>query len=150
MPVSDVVKYVKIADLLHTAGQPKAEQFSDISAEGFKLVINLGLHNDPRYSVPEEPDILKSQGIEYIHIPVKFAAPSIEDLNLFFDAMKRAEGQKTLVHCAHNKRVAVFLALYRVLVQGWAADVAFNAAAEVWPPDEVWSGFFNDVVGARG
>ncbi|MBT0571312.1 protein tyrosine phosphatase family protein [Curvibacter sp. CHRR-16] len=150
MPISEVVKYVKINELLHTAGQPKADQLSDLSREGFKLVVNLGLHNDPRYSVPEEPTILESQGIEYLHIPVQFAAPTQEDFKKFLAAMKKATDRKTLVHCAHNKRVSVFMAIYLVLVENWSVESAHQWASEIWQADEVWSNYFCEMVAARG
>ncbi|MBF0462567.1 MAG: hypothetical protein HQL87_14380 [Magnetococcales bacterium] len=62
-------------------------------------------------------------------------------MSAFFAAMERVAGRKIFLHCAQNKRVPVFVALYRVLQQGWDQDAAIRAMRTVWQPDATWEAF---------
>ena len=139
--IETITRFVPIDDLLATAGQPTEEQLSLVAASGFQVVINLALHDDPRYSLKDEAAVVTSLGMEYIHIPIEFTAPTAGGLFAFFRAMDSSFGRKVLVHCAHNKRVPVFLALYRIGRLGWEPRTALDAMRKVWEPDETWSNF---------
>src|SRR5580692_9181155 len=72
---------------LSTAGQPTEEQLASAAVDGVQVVINLALHDDPRYSLQDERGCVEGCGMIYIHIPVQFAVPTEADLLAFFDAM---------------------------------------------------------------
>ena len=124
-----------------TAGQPNEAQLSDAANRGVQVVINLALHDDPRYSLKDEAACVRTAGMEYVHIPVPFAAPSESDLLAFFDAMDEHRHKKVFVHCAANKRVTAFLGLYGVIRQGLAPVRAFAPMRSVWESDDVWKTF---------
>ena len=130
-----------IDERLSTSGQPSEAQLGAIAAAGFRTVINLALHDDPRYALPDEAATVRGLGLEYLHIPVQFAAPTEADLLEFFAAMEARSDAKVWVHCAANIRVSAFLGLYRVLRQGWERDAAFELMHSLWQADEVWSTF---------
>ena len=136
-----IYKLLQIDERLATSGQPSVAQLGAVAAEGYDLVINLALHDDPRYSLPDEAGTVASLGMDYVHIPVAFKAPTLADLDRFFDAMDAAAGRKVFVHCAANIRVTTFLGLYRVLRLGWDEERAFEPMRTMWQPDEVWSAF---------
>jgi len=139
--VSDIYNYRAVDALLSTSGQPTEDELRAVAREGFEVVINLALHDDPRYSLRDETGLVQSLGIRYVHIPIQFAAPTEADLDAFFAAMEQHRGRKILVHCAANKRVTAFLGLYRVIRQGWREEDAFALMHSVWQPDAVWSPF---------
>jgi uncharacterized protein (TIGR01244 family) len=141
--VSAIYNYRPVDDPLATSGQPTVGQLAAVARDGFAVVINLALHDDPRYSLPDEAGTVKSFGMEYVHIPVQFSAPTEADAEAFFAAMEQHQGKKVLVHCAANMRVSAFVGLYRVLKLGWQRDEAFKLMNTVWQPDEVWSGFLS-------
>ena len=60
----------------------------------------LALHDDPRYSLPDEPGTVKSLGLTYVHIPAQFSAPTKADLLGFFAAMEAHREEKVWVRCA--------------------------------------------------
>ena len=126
---------------LLTAGQPNEEQLEDAARQGVKVVINLALHDDPRYSLPDEAGSVRALGMQYVHIPVQFNAPTENDLRAFCTTMDAHKGDKRLVHCAANYRVTAFVGLYRVLCDGWTVEAAFAPMRSVWEPDEVWQAF---------
>ena len=142
--LSSIYKYRAVDDWIATSGQPTAAQLGAIAKAGFTTVINLALHDDPRYSLPDEPGAVTALGMAYVHIPVQFSAPTKEDLRLFFSAMDARQAEKVWVHCAANIRVSAFLGLCRVLRQAWDPDRAFATMNELWQVDPVWSAFIAD------
>jgi uncharacterized protein (TIGR01244 family) len=144
------IRNYRVADaLLATSGQPTEAQLHEIAAAGFATVINLALHDDPRYSLADEAGIVKALGMTYIHIPVQFSAPTKEALLKFFDAMTAHAGKKIWIHCAANMRVTVFLGLYRVIKQNWEYERAFALMNDLWQPDAVWSSFIDSMLASR-
>lgn len=149
---SDIVGYRWVDPMLSACGQPTEDQLRAAAAEGFTVVINLALHDDPRYTlppIPHEAALARALGLVYVHIPVRFDAPTESDLLAFFDALQAHRGERTLVHCAANRRVTTFLGLYRVLKLQWPPEHAFALMREIWEPDEVWSGFIDRMLAKR-
>jgi protein tyrosine phosphatase (PTP) superfamily phosphohydrolase (DUF442 family) len=146
-PISSIHNYRAVDANLFTSGQPTEGQFDALAEEGIEVVINLALHNDPRYSLPDEAGLAKSLGMEYIHIPVQFKAPTEADLLKFFDAIDKHQHRKMLVHCAANMRVTAFLGLYFAVRQNRSDDDAFALMKQIWQPDLVWSSFISAMLG---
>ena len=141
--VHQILNYLPISDTLATAGQPVRQQFSEIKAAGYDLVINLAMPDSPN-ALPDEAELVAAHGMEYVHIPVVWERPTADDLERFFDVMAANESRKTFVHCALNMRVSVFVYLYRVLRQAVPPDVAREPMHKIWQPDPVWSRFLGD------
>jgi NAD+ diphosphatase len=141
-PLQAIFGFLPLGDRIGTAGQPSAEQFGLIAAEGYKSVINLALATSPG-GLPDEPEIVAGYGLDYVHIPVEFGAPTLEDLQKFFAAMDERADRKVFVHCIANKRVSAFLFLYRVLKLGHPVEEAEMALHRLWTPDPVWQDFID-------
>jgi protein tyrosine phosphatase (PTP) superfamily phosphohydrolase (DUF442 family) len=144
--LSGIYNYRAVDDRLATSGQPTEAQFESVAQAGFTTVINLALHDDPRYSLPDEPGTLRSLGLRYVHIPVSFAAPTERNLLAFFDAMDNNRDEKIWVHCAANIRASVFLGLYRVIRLGWPQVRAFELMRNLYEPNEVWDAFIQKML----
>ena len=147
--IAAIPRFIALSDALASAGQPSEQQLTEIAATGFAVVINLGLH-DPSYALADEAATVHSLGMEYVHIPVQFSSPGLDDLARFSAAMGAAEGKKVFVHCRHNKRVPVFIALDRVLRQGWEQEAAFAEMRKAWAPDENWQAFIARALSQNG
>ncbi|MGH8632876.1 MAG: protein tyrosine phosphatase family protein [Burkholderiales bacterium] len=145
--VAGIYNYRLIGPDLATSGQPKESQLAAIAAEGYEVIVNLALHDDPRYSLPDEAGAVRALGLEYVHIPVKFDAPTTEDLHAFFKAMEQHQHRRVWVHCAANMRVTAFLGLFRALRQGYSEERAFEPMRRVWQPNAVWSTFIASQLG---
>jgi len=148
--LASIVRYVRVSESLATAGQPSEAQLELIAKSEFEVVVNLALHDDPRYSLKDETATVLSLGMQYVHIPVQFSSPTQQDLSLFFAAMERIGERRVFVHCAHNKRVPVFIALHRIIKQGWGASEALAAMRQVWQPDATWENFIAQSLGTSG
>jgi protein tyrosine phosphatase (PTP) superfamily phosphohydrolase (DUF442 family) len=144
--LDDILNYVPVDGNLATAGQPTEDQLRSIARTGFEVVINLALHDDPRYSLPDEEGLVKSLSMTYVHIPVIFKDPQEKELFEFFAAVDKSVGKKLFVHCAANKRVSAFMGLYFAIRKHQDNEHAFALMRDVWEPDDVWSKFIDDMI----
>ena len=147
--LSTIHHYRAVDDRLGTSGQPTEAQLVDVARAGFTTVINLALHDDPRYSLADEAGTVRSLGLDYVHVPVQFAAPKQSELLAFFDAMDARAEEKVWVHCAANYRVTVFLGLYRMIRQGWPRERAFELMDGLWKPNDVWTAFIEEALAKK-
>lgn len=145
--VETIYNFKQLDDNLATGGQPEETQLHAIATAGYEVVINLGLSDAP-YAIPDERAILETHGLRYEQIPVSFQSPQAEDLQQFTSLFKEVRHRKVFVHCAANKRVSVFIALYRVIEQGWDEERALEDVHAIWQPDRTWSDFMQNMLSA--
>lgn len=141
--VQKIAHYLCVSDTLGTAGQPTRKQFVDIKAAGYEIVVNLAML-DSADAIPNEDALVTEQGMDYVHIPVVWDAPKVEDVERFFAVMDKHRGKKVFVHCVVNKRVSCFVFLHRVIRQGVPPEVAREALLGIWEPNAVWQDFVNE------
>ncbi|MEM7557038.1 MAG: protein tyrosine phosphatase family protein [Cyanobacteria bacterium P01_A01_bin.84] len=135
---------MQISDTLGTSGQPTPEQFSEIKNCDYQVVVNLALSNSTN-ALPNEREIIESQGMEYVHIPVVWENPTWDNFSEFKDTMEANAGKKMFVHCAANMRVSAFVYLYR-LFQGVDPEVAKTDLNKIWSPTPTWQNFIDQVI----
>lgn len=145
--LESIYNYRKITSTLATGGQPDEGELHEIGQAGFEAVINLGLDNE-EYSVLNEKDILSLYKIKYFHFPVSFQEPEIEQYRAFSKSMNSVSDKKTFIHCAANKRVSVFVALYQIIEMKLPPQGAQDNIGSIWQPDDVWEKFMSLVLGA--
>ncbi len=78
-----ITNYVPITEDIGTSGQPTKEQFADIAAAGYQLLINLALPTSD-HAICNEGSLVTELGMSYWHLPVKFDAPTPQELQLFY------------------------------------------------------------------
>lgn len=132
-----VINYREYSPTFASAGQPTASQFEDLREQGFERVVYIAW-SDHEKSLANEDRVVKNLGMEYLHIPVDWAAPTPGDFYLFAGAMQRAPQKKTLLHCQVNYRASAFSFLYRVLYDDVPVAAAKADLDSVWRPDENW------------
>ncbi len=147
--LTDIKNFVAVSAMLATAGQPRESELTEVAADGFELVVNLGLL-DPRYCLPDEAASVARLGLEYRHIPVDFKAPTEEDFRHFEKTLLEASGRRVFAHCAANYRVSCFVALFAEAHLGWSSEQADGHVRRLWEPDEVWRTFMARVRASRG
>jgi len=145
MTVESINNYKLISKTLATGGQPDENQLRSLSKSGYEAVINLGLSN-AEYSVANEQTLIESQGMRYFHIPVSFTAPEIEKYFEFSAILNTLSTKKVFLHCAANKRVAVFLALFQIIEEKWPVKKAIKQLKMLWEPDAVWTAYMENVI----
>lgn len=137
MPLADILNYYPVDDRIASSGQPGSDQFGAIAAAGYQAIINLALP-DSRGALPDEGGIVAALDMAYVHIPVSFEAPRLEDLELFFALMRALEGKRIWIHCAVNMRVSCFLYLYRKHVLALTEEEAAWPMRDIWQPQGAW------------
>ena len=137
--------FLALSDNLFTGGMPDAEQLSDAAQKGVELVINLAPHDVPN-ALPGETELIRSLGMHYANIPVNWTTPTQDGLDRFMELMDANKDRKVLVHCQANFRATAFVALYRILRQGWSAEDAMADMHQIWDEEDypIWKMFIED------
>ena len=136
-----IYNFIQVQPDLATSGAVSAESFAGLHTDGYDIVINL-LPDDSKYAVAGEAEIVADLGMDYVYIPVDFAAPVASNYDDFVAAMQATEGKKIWVHCAANWRVSSFVSLYGERELGWTRSTAEALVEKAWgEPDEVWKQF---------
>jgi len=143
--IEEIYNYLKISDSVATAGQPTEAQFSTIKESGYQVVVNLARPDSPN-ALPNEQAIVESLGMQYIHIPVIWENPTLEDISHFFSAMETNADKSVFVHCAANMRVSSFVYLYRLVHAGMNEEQAKPDLHRIWTPNETWQRFIQQVI----
>jgi protein tyrosine phosphatase (PTP) superfamily phosphohydrolase (DUF442 family) len=143
--MEDIYNFIKISDTIATSGQPTQEQFSGIKEAGYQVIVNLALPESPN-ALKDEKQIVESQGMQYVHIPVVWENPTLENVTEFFCVMEANADKQLFVHCAANMRVSAFIYLYRRLHQGISDEDAKKDLQKIWIPNEIWQNFIEQVI----
>ncbi len=138
--MAEIYNFVEVSDALSTSGIIPVERFQHLADESFEVVINL-LPDESEHAVPGEAEIIDGIGLEYVHIPVDFAAPKPDDFARFASSMEAARGRKIWAHCAANYRVSAFVSIYGQLYLGWSTEKAQALIDQLWQPNDVWREF---------
>lgn len=143
--MKDIYNYLKISDSIATAGQPTKEQFEAVKGSGYQTVVNLALATSTN-ALADEKQVVEAQGMEYVHIPVIWENPTLEDVEQFFSVMEANTDKKVFVHCAANMRVSAFMYLYRCICKRISEEEAKKDLDQIWMPNEDWQKFIEQVI----
>src|SRR5579871_4369076 len=126
-----IYHFEKVSETLSCAGQPTEEQFRELIAGQFEVIINIGLL-DTKYALPDEEGLVDDLGMDYHHIPVIFEDPQLSELDAFISRMDLDAGKKVLVHCAANYRASAFVGLYLFAKSKLAESEIQDFVEDVW------------------
>ena len=147
--VSDISNYREYSPQFSSSGQPTAKQLKAVSEEGFKRVIYLAF-SDNHTAIETEDRVVKKLGMDYVHIPVDFENPTLENFEDFAAVINRDKQKRTLLHCQINLRASAFSFLYRVIYAGVPMAEAKEDLDAIWVPDKVWYRFIVNVLNQHG
>lgn len=147
--LEQIINYRQYTPSFASAGQPTLEQFQTLKDAGFERVVYIAFTNNPN-ALPDEDQVVKGLGMEYMHVPVDFNNPLPGEFYAFADAMRREPDKKTLLHCQVNARATAFSFLYRVIYEDVPVAEAKADMNTVWQPNEVWRDFIFEVMAQNG
>ncbi|HEY9618150.1 MAG TPA: protein tyrosine phosphatase family protein [Microcoleaceae cyanobacterium] len=145
MAVEDIYHFLQLSETIGTGGQPTVEQFADIQAAGYQVIINLAIPT-AKQALPNEASIVAQLGLKYVAIPVVWEQPLLTDVQKFFAAMQANQGRKIFVHCLANMRVSAFMYLYRIVCEGSNPEQAQADLQRIWLPNDTWQHFIDRVL----
>lgn len=135
----------QVFDWLWTSGQLSERDIRGLPEHGIEVVINLALPTSSN-ALAGEAELVTSQGLAYIQIPVEWERPEPAQFEQFLGVMRAFAGRRIWLHCAKNMRVSAFVYLYRRLVLGEDETAAAFPMRAVWQPNAVWQGFIDEVM----
>lgn len=142
--LEEIYNFLKISDSIATSGQPTAAQLAAVKAAGYQVVVNLALPTSTN-AIANEQQLVESQGMAYVHIPVFWENPTLEDFDRFSQVLNQNTDKKILVHCAMNMRVSAFVYLYRRIYERISDDQAKQDLQKIWMPNDTWQVFIEQV-----
>lgn len=145
----DAPNIVPITSRLVTSGQPPASTLAQLASLGFQAVVYLA-PNTVSNAVKSEPDLLKQQNVEFVHIPIPFSSPNAGHVAAVFSALQRLSDKKVLVHCEVNMRASSMVFLYRAIVLKEDPVHAYNSVTAVWSPRGPWRTLIQEQLRAAG
>ena len=133
----DAPNPVQVSPTLVTSGQPTPAALARLGSLGIRAVIYLAPSSAPDAN-KDEPELLRRQGIEFVHIPIPFNAPQEEHFAAVSRALVGLKDKKVLVHCQVNLRASTMVFLHRVLTLHEEPAGAYEAVSRVWSPEGPW------------
>lgn len=137
MQVCEIRNFVQLTENFGTAGQPAADQFQAIAANGYRHVINIGMP-DHADAISNEGELVSALGMNYLHIPVPFDNPTTEHVRLFCKILNQIRHDKVFVHCIMNYRVSAFMYHYLTKVDKCDEISARSPILQNWDMEPAW------------
>ncbi|MGA9572505.1 MAG: protein tyrosine phosphatase family protein [Lysobacterales bacterium] len=147
--VAGIDNYRQYSPYLSSSGQPGTDEIKALKEAGFQRVIYLAF-SDNKSALEHEDRVVKSLGMDYLHIPVDFDSPAVDDFEDFAAVLNRDRTIRTLLHCQINLRASTFSFLYRVIYDGVPMARAKSDLDGIWQPDKIWYRFIVDVLARHG
>jgi protein tyrosine phosphatase (PTP) superfamily phosphohydrolase (DUF442 family) len=143
--LENIPNFLALSENVFTGGMPNEEQLANAAQRGVELVINLAPH-EVSNALPNETELVTSLGMQYINIPVIWNTPTKDGLDRFMDVMEENKDKRILIHCQANFRATAFVALYRILRQGWNTDDAMEGMHQIWDTEDypIWKMFIEE------
>ncbi len=132
-----ILNYIKINDKISTSGQPTLEELKMIADDDYKVVINLALSNSS-LALENEDKLVSQLGMTYIHIPVDFENPEIDNLKIFLAVLNSFVNVKVWVHCAKNYRVTAFMYVFHKYFLKTPFENINLSMFDIWTPSKKW------------
>lgn len=142
--VETIINFYELPEGFGTSGQPRRDEIPAIQQAGYQLVINL-VPSDAEHAIADEGEIVRGLGLDYVHIPVVWDAPEVDDAFRFFQVMQENRGRKIFVHCQVNYRVSAFMYLYRIKFLGVDEKQACEDLHWLWQPNATWQAFIEKI-----
>ena len=117
-----IKNFGRMDEHFYRGAQPKRVEYRELASAGVKTVIDL--RDDPEHWAKAAAE---EASLHYVNIPLSDShRPSDEQITEFFSVAGHTD-QPFFVHCEGGRhRTGVMGALYRMKLQGWSADQAYE------------------------
>jgi uncharacterized protein (TIGR01244 family) len=115
-----IVNYRVVRPGLATAGKVSPAGLAQLTAFGFKTIVNLRTEQE---GAKEEGETVKGLGLRYVWVPVVPETLTLEDVKTIGKVLDDSDARPILFHCASANRVGGVWAVWQVL-KGTTAEEA--------------------------
>ena len=114
-----------VNDWFYRGGQPLNQEFKQLKNLGVKTVICLRWNKN---IIKEELELGQSLNLNVISIPLTYwKLPNKEEIKKYFDIINNTNMRPVYLHCKHGSdRTGMLAAFYRMKMEGWTADQAYD------------------------
>jgi len=119
----DIENFGKVNDHFYRGAQPKGRNYEQLAALGIKTIVDLREDDkDDAQSATERA------GMRYINLPMKEKSyPKADTAASFLQIVNDQANWPVFIHCAGGRhRTGVMTAVYRMAVDGWGVDQAYQ------------------------
>lgn len=120
-------QFKRVDEHITLGPQPTEQDLALAKQQGVKTVIDLRM---PAETVNSNAALAKSQGLDYVNIPVNKSALCASQINELEAALEGKEGP-FLLHCASGARAAMLLCMNRARKNGWNSKQVFDEARKI-------------------
>lgn len=121
----NIMNWRQVEPGLYSAGQPQANEWTEIARMGIATVINL--RPDSEQPGIDERALATAQGLEYISLPIASAQDlTWANVAMFGSLVRQHQANGLLIHCGTGNRVGAMFALSRALASGYTTDEAID------------------------
>lgn len=119
----DIENFGKVNDHFYRGAQPEGHNYEQLAAFGIKTIVDL--REDAR---EDARSATERAGMRYINLPMKEKSyPQADMATRFLTIVNDQANWPVFVHCAGGKhRTGVMTAIYRMSVDGWGVDQAYQ------------------------
>jgi uncharacterized protein (TIGR01244 family) len=126
--VAGISTFAQIESTIACGGATTPEAIREVKKMGFKTVVNLRLASEQGALVDEEGAVVRSLGMNYVHLPFNIQTPDTKLVENFIAAVSAPGSAPAYVHCAAGGRAAALWMIKRVKADGWTQDAALKEA----------------------
>jgi len=128
-----------------TSALPAEEDFSVMAEQGYDMVISMCQPIDS-VTLEDEDGLVSAAGMRYIHLPVTYAEPKLDEYELLRDLLRTLQEHKVWLHCARNYRVSAFMYIFHVVEMTKAPEEARAILHRVWEPNATWQALIDEAI----
>lgn len=130
---------------LMTSALPAESDFAQMASEGYEVVISLAQRRDSTVIDNEDALVCKA-GMRYIHLPIAWETPRLEDYALLSDLLRMLHDRKVWLHCTRNFRVSSLMYLYHIIELTMPPAEAEAILHRTWTPNDTWQALINETL----
>ena len=112
----------EVAPHIYRGSNPNDEDLAKLKKMGVRTIVDLRM----RHSRGEEL-AAKRLGLKWVHMSMGYWAPSDQRVKEIMEVLSDANNGGVFIHCKQGAdRTGTIVGLYRILVQNWSFDEAYN------------------------
>jgi len=119
----DIENFGKVNEHFYRGAQPKGRNYEQLAALGIKTIVDL--RDDAK---DDARSATERAGMRYINLPMKEKSyPKADTAASFLQIVNDQANWPVFIHCAGGRhRTGVMTAVYRMAVDGWGVDQAYQ------------------------